>query len=272
MPAASLGWRTDLMLLRLQGSVVDECADHLVVRMPHHPDHHYRWGNCLLLHAAPAPGTVAAWMDVFRREFPATPRAGIGVDGIAGAAGDDAEARAAGLEPVRRTVLTASALRPPEQPAAAATVRRLESERDWASAVELWLSNNVDYDDEAYRGHAVGKVGLFRDLHERGLGAWFGAFLDGRLVSGLGVFSDGAGVARFQTVDTHPEFRKRGLASTLLYTAGRYALRELGAHTLVIVTDPAAGAIRIYRTLGFADAETQVQLQERPGSKILNEN
>jgi len=79
------------------------------------------------------------------------------------------------------------------------------------------------------------------------------------------VFSDGSGIARFQDVDTHPDHRNKGLAGTLVYRASQYALDEMAAQTLVIVADPAGPAIRIYRSLGFGDAETQVQLQ-RPAS------
>jgi hypothetical protein len=36
----------------------------------------------------------------------------------------------------------------------------------------------------------------------------------------------------------------------------------MAARTLVIVADPAEPAIRIYRSVGFRDTETQVQLQQ----------
>jgi ribosomal protein S18 acetylase RimI-like enzyme len=67
-------------------------------------------------------------------------------------------------------------------------------------------------------------------------------------------------------VDTHPEHRNKGLAGTLVHRASRHAQREMAAHTQVIVADQTGTAIRIYRSVGFRDAETQVQLQQRqPG-------
>ena len=90
------------------------------------------------------------------------------------------------------------------------------------------------------------------------------AFVDDRMRAGLGVFSVGSGVARYQNVETQPEFRRRGLATTLLRTAGPYALNELRARTLVIVADPAGVAICLYRSVGFLDAEVQVQLIKEP--------
>ncbi|HEU4945764.1 MAG TPA: GNAT family N-acetyltransferase [Kribbella sp.] len=85
------------------------------------------------------------------------------------------------------------------------------------------------------------------------------------MLASLGLASDGSGVARFQSVQTHPDYRSRGLASTLVHRASTYGLSELGAHTLVMVADPEYLAIRLYRALGFADSETQLQLMRPPG-------
>ena len=93
---------------------------------------------------------------------------------------------------------------------------------------------------------------------ENGHGQWFGAFLDGRLVASLGIFTSADGLARYQEVKTHPEARGQGLAGTLVHAAGRHALDEMGAETLVIVADPDYLAIRIYRSVGFDDTETQL--------------
>jgi hypothetical protein len=43
----SLGYRTDLHILALEGSVIDDRGDHLVVRGPRNPA--YWWGNSLLV-------------------------------------------------------------------------------------------------------------------------------------------------------------------------------------------------------------------------------
>ena len=108
------------------------------------------------------------------------------------------------------------------------------------------------------------RVHQARLLAEAGHGACFGAFADDRLVAQLGVFSDGSGTARYQNVETHPTARRAGLAGTLVYQAGRYALTELAARRLVIVADPGYTAIRIYRSVGFTDTQTQLGLQREP--------
>ena len=41
------GWATDLAILEMTGSSIDDRGDHVVVRTRGNPDYH--WGNCLLV-------------------------------------------------------------------------------------------------------------------------------------------------------------------------------------------------------------------------------
>ena len=63
---------------------------------------------------------------------------------------------------------------------------------------------------------------------------------------------------------THPDARGRGLAGTLVHEVSRFGFDELGAETLVMVADPDYLAIRVYRSVGFADTETQLQADRKP--------
>ena len=264
MAVVSLGYRTDLMLLGLQGSVIERQAGYQVIRTPANPTFH--WGNFLLLGRPPAPGMVSSWMSTFAREFPGAKHVAIGVDGTGGGAGDEAELAAAGLEPDRSTVLTAAGTTPPPRPNEAAQFRMLDSDGDWEAALGLQEAVHPYGEPEGWAGFNGLRLLAMRRMQTLGFGAWFGAFLAGRMVSGLGVFGDGTGVVRFQSVDTHPEHRNKGLAGTLVHKASQYAQQDLAAQTQVIVADQTGTAIRIYRSVGFRDAETQVQLQRRqPG-------
>jgi predicted GNAT family acetyltransferase len=82
----------------------------------------------------------------------------------------------------------------------------------------------------------------------------------------MGLFTASPGLARFQNVKTHPDARGRGLAGTLVHRVSRYGFDELGADTLVMVADPDYLAIRIYRSVGFADTERQLQAERKPAS------
>ena len=261
MAIVSLGYRTDLMLLGLQGSVIEQRAGYQVIRTPANPTFH--WGNFVLLDGPPAPGTVSSWMGTFAREFPGAEHVAIGVDGTSGDAGDEAELAAAGLETDYSTVLTAAATTPPPRPNEVAQFRMLEGDADWDAAMGLQEAVHSYGDPAGWDGFNGLRLLAMRQLQVQGFGAWFGAFQAGRMVSGLGVFGDGSGVVRFQAVDTHPEHRNQGLAGTLVHRASQYARQEMAAKTQVIVADETGPAIRIYRSVGFRDAEPQVQLQRR---------
>ena len=80
----------------------------------------------------------------------------------------------------------------------------------------------------------------------------------------MGLAKAGPGLARFRLVETDPAYRGRGLAGTLVHHVSEYGFGELGATTLVMVADPDYVAVRIYRSVGFDDTETQLQADRGP--------
>ena len=264
MYTQSLGFRTDLMLRRLEGSQITERDGYLVVRSPANPT--FWWGNFLLLPAAALddPDRVTVWTSRFAEAFPDAGHVALGVDTPRGDA-DVADFVAAGYQVERSTVLAAEAVREPPHLNSTALVRPLESEDDWRQSLELRLACNESEDYVAAHEFLERRTVQARGLVKAGHGAWFGAFTGDRLAAQLGVFSDGGAIARYQGVETHPSARRQGLAGTLVYRAGEHALRTLGAQTLVIVADPGYSAIRLYRAAGFADREDQLEFQRTSG-------
>jgi GNAT superfamily N-acetyltransferase len=256
----SLGYRTDLMIRALEGSQVEDRGDYLVIRTPGNPT--YWWGNFLLL-AAPRPGQAARWVAAFTSEFPAARHVAIGVDVTEISAVDIGEYAAQDLRLERSSVLTAQELTDPPRPNRHAVYRELSDDDDWQQSADLRAAVNAG-EPGSDPEFLLARVAAERALTETGHGSWYGAFVDGRLVAHLGIITDGSGVARYQNVETHPDWRRRGLAGSLVWQAGRHGLDTLGASTLVIVADPHADAIRVYRTLGFTDAETQVGFERQP--------
>jgi ribosomal protein S18 acetylase RimI-like enzyme len=258
----SLGYRTDLMLRRLEGSSVVDMGGYLMVASPAHPG--FWWGNFLLLPESAVRDVASIWIARFAEAFPAAGHVAIGIDSTGATGADAAGFLAVGLKPELNTVLTAATLREPPHPNRAAQCRRLEGDDDWRQALDLrmacsdiaGLPGGGDFDRR--------RLEQMRGLVEAGHGAYFGAFQAGRLVAQLGVFSDGSGIVRYQNVETHPAARRQGLAGTLVYQAGMYGLEVLAASVLVIVADPGYSAIRVYRSVGFADRETQLELQRGP--------
>lgn len=260
MDIHGLGWRTDLALLEISGSVLGDRGDHLVVRTPHNPT--FWWGNFLLLSARPAVEADARrWLTAFEREFPTAEHRTFGVDRPHPSADDAAAFAAVGLRAEVSSVLTAMSVHEPPRPNRTASYRPLTSDADWAQQVELSMAGEaVGYDRDFCTARAL----AHRRLADADHGQWWGAFENGRLLSSMGLFRASPGLARFQLVKTHPDARGRGLAGTLVHEISRFGFTDLDADTLVMVADPADVAIRIYRGVGFVDSEVQIGAERPP--------
>ena len=261
MDVSSLAFRTDLAILRLAGAEIEDRGSLLVIRSPANPA--YYWGNFYLLERPPAAVEVAALVTAYDADFPASTHRAFGVDGTSDQRGALGPLVAAGPALDIGTVMTATSVHPPPRPDTMAVYRRFESDEDWAQRVEVSAAVNTDHDRETYLEFATRKAEHDRAVCDAGHGAWWGAFVDGRLASVMGLVDCGDGLARYQSVETHPDLRGRGYAGTLVHRVARYAFDELGARTLVMVADPDYLAIRIYRAVGFDDTEVQTQLQQR---------
>jgi ribosomal protein S18 acetylase RimI-like enzyme len=264
MDVRSLGFRTDLMVRRLSGAEIVDRGEYVVVRTPRNPT--FYWGNFVLFARPAVDGEVAERLEVFAREHPDAAHVAIGVDDVDGRLGAEAEFAAAGVVAERFSVLAAERLNEPPMPNGGAVCRPLRDDDDWRQALELRLAvaEEEGEDSPAHASFIERSVEEARSLAETGCGWRFGAFVDGRLGSSLGVVLDADGLARYQTVETHPALRRRGLASTLVHAAGERAV-EAGARTLVIAAESEGPAIGIYRALGFAARERQGELLRRPG-------
>lgn len=264
MRVASLGFRTDLGVGRLDGAEIQERDGYIVVRTPANPG--YWWGNYVLLPGPLERGSAQRVRSISRAEFPAASHMAVGIDGTDGDAGDDGEVASLGVKVEVNTVLSAERLRLPERRSGDtdATFRTLTTDEDWEQAVDLRAAVYPGHDSPEDRAFLRRQLAAARTICENSAGAWFGAFVAGRLVGSLGLVAVEPGLARYQSVETHPDYRRQGLASRLLYESSRYGRQSLGARILVIVADPEDQATRLYRALGFDGEERQVQLQRKP--------
>lgn len=261
MRPTSLGYRTDFIFHRFEGEVVDR-GRYLVIRTPSNP--RYRWGNFLIFDAPPQPGNFGQWDALFEKEVGAPPRithklfAWDTIDGDNGAVDDFLEA---GFELGEEVVMTADTLTRPHRYNHEVEIRELTSDADFSEHIDLHVLCRQEKDDEAsYRSFYRASTESYRQMIAAGLGRWFGAFLDGKLVADMGIFVEGE-LARYQSVVTHPDFRRRGICSTLLYEVGRFALLDLKAKTLVIVADDHYFAKGVYASVGFGVRERQGSLE-----------
>ena len=260
MKLTSLGFQTDLALLRLGSTEIVDNGDHLVLRTPDNPA--YWWGNFLLLADVPAPAESQHWLDRFAAEFPDAQHLAIGVDGTTGTADQLQWFADRGMNAEAQAVMTATSVHLPTRPNPQAVYRQLITDDDWTQNVDLRLRCNEDKQEPVrYREFATAKSASYRRLITAGHGGWFGAFVDGTLVAQMGLFRAGDGLARFQSVETDPAHRRRGLAGTLVHHVSEYGFAELGAKTLVMVADPNYFAMELYRNVGFTPTESQLQVE-----------
>lgn len=261
----SLGFRTDLIFSRFWGDVED-LGDALAIRNVKSPTHYF--GNLLVFDRPPRPGDRTGWEARFAETVGATPGVEhvlLGWDDPQGTPGDVAEFLAAGYHLEENVVMAAPALHPPARPAEGAELRPLrDDDADWASALDNQVASRSEgYEEAPYRAFKTSQMADYRAMVRAGRGHWYGAFVDGRVVCDLGVFAEGD-LARYQSVGTHPDFRRRGLCGSLVHFAGGHAQAHFGAGTLVIVADDHYVAKNVYRSVGFESVERQALLLRRP--------
>ncbi len=264
MEIRSLAFRTDLALLRLSGSIVEDRGTHVAVRTPANPT--FRWGNFDLLAAPPSATEVPHVLARYDADLPDGDFRTFGVDGTAEHGDALGPLVAAGLAPEPGAVLTATSTHAPPRPNTEVRLRMLVSDGDWAQRVEHAVAVDAaepESNGPGYRLFAERRAATDRALCAAGQASWWGAFLDDRLVASMGLVDAGDGLARFQSVETHPDHRGRGVAGTLVHRVAAHGFDEVGARTLVMVADPDGVAIRVYRSVGFRDTEVQTQLDQR---------
>ncbi len=257
----SLATRTDMIFPSFEGEILDR-GEYWVVRTPSIPT--FYWGNTLLFRQPPGPGDEIRWPDLFAEEIgrpPAVRHQTFGWDSPQGELGSAEAFVPLGFSMMQDSVLAASTPHPPPRLAEGIEVRPLLTGAEWELAVENQVFCRDPVHEEAdYRIFKKAEMARYQRMARAGLGAWFGAFLEGRLVADLGLFRS-AELGRYQNVETGPDYRRRGFAATLVYQAGIQAKRDLGVETLVIVAEADSPADRLYRSVGFRPVERQAGLE-----------
>lgn len=260
MEVRSLAYRTDLFFPRFDGIIKDR-RDYLVVLTPSNPT--YYWGNFLLFSRPPQPGDLTHWKALFAQEIGTPPQAGhftFGWDTTDGTTGEIGPFVEEGFHVDEDVVLTAEGVCIPPKRNQEAVLKPLIDDWEWEAALQCAnLCREHGHSEGSYIAYLRPKMARYRAMVQAGLGAWFGAFIDEELVAHLGLFVM-EGIGRFQSVATHPRFRRRGLCGTLVHYAANYGRTHFGAQRLVMVADAHYHAARIYESVGFMPTERRVSL------------
>ena len=130
------GWATDLAILELSGSTIEEHPDHLVVRSPHNPGFH--WGNCLFVTTEDAVDDADRWVAEFESAFPGARWVAIGLTRMP----DAVDAWSAhGLELEVDDVLTTTTL-PRQAPCPDGYTVRPLGDQDWENSIARAVADN----------------------------------------------------------------------------------------------------------------------------------
>jgi ribosomal protein S18 acetylase RimI-like enzyme len=253
-----------MIFARFDGLITDR-GRYMVIRTPSNPS--FYWGNFLLFDHPPGTGDLARWSQLFAEEIgspPAILHQTFGWDSLHGEVGEVQQFLSADFHLDHSTVHTATQVKPPARLAPNINIRPLGLDADWDQALENQVRcRDTRYEENSYLKFMRQEMTRYRAMSAAGMGAWFGAFIGSQLVADLGLFHDGE-FGRFQSVETHPDFRRRGIASTLIYQAARYALANFGIEGLVFVADHDSAAARLYQSMGFLPREQQVGLEYFP--------
>lgn len=252
MKINSLGFLTNLMFAKFSGSVEDR-GSYTLIKTPSNPSYH--WGNYIIFDHPPRSGDLKKWTAIFDREFNYYSEPHHYVFAWESGEGECKEFLDANFEKESAVVLTTSVLNPPRFLNSKIELRKISLEKDWSDVLELQvLCAEPKYINDYYRDFKVEQMKQYREMSEAGLGNWFGAYLNDRLIGDLGIFRD-SGVGRYQSVGTHPEFRRQGVCGTLVYQAGLIAMKEFSLKYLVMEADPDYHAARVYESVGFQRSE-----------------
>jgi len=242
----SPGWKTDLDILEMSGSTIEDFGDHLVVKTPHNPNYH--WGNCILVTNPGSASDAQKWIQRNSEVFPDQAWIAIGLPQMPM---DADEWIRNGVELEQLDVLSTDPL-PKQQPLAAGYTARLFQEQDWETLTAKELAealNEGGYEPAAIESFVLEANTARKHLVASGQAAWFGAFFEGEMVANLGIVMC-ADTGRYQSVETESEHRRKGLASHLLGLAASWSQHK-GCRNWVIVTQETNEAGRVYRRAGF---------------------
>ena len=258
MQVRSLGYKTDLIFAAFDGKIIDR-DDYLVIRTPANPD--FYWGNFLLFSHPPGKDDFSKWRKLFAREIGAagdTQHQAFGWDSTDGDEGVIQPFLKAGFHLDRGIVLTHRLPLARPGPPRNLQIRALQSASDWEQVLDNQMAcRPPEFDVAGYRSFRQRQMNRYQLMVQAGLGDWYGAFVGERLVADLGVFNSD-GVGRYQSVQAHPDYRRRGFATALVAETARLALRKHKLRQLVIVADENSVAQHIYESIGFEATESQL--------------
>jgi ribosomal protein S18 acetylase RimI-like enzyme len=249
--------RTVVFVNRPQ-TVFEDHGTYGVLRTPAGPS--YYSGNLLILGEPLVPARLAEWAAVFHDAFDGSEVRHFRLEwtGPPPTTEERAAYAAAGYEVTTIRCMTTQAAAPVERLNPALEIRPLR-EADQGRLKRFLLDTNPDW-SAPFMDFMTASIFLRQQVLE---GGWWLGWLDGRIAGSMGLFFDGP-LGRFQAVDTHPAFRRRGVARTMVAHLTRHGFDRPQTEQLVIVADRDYFAVRLYEQCGYRTLHPQYELFKPP--------
>lgn len=255
MTLQSLGYRSELIFTDFDGRV-DDRGNYLVLRTLSNPN--FFWGNLLIFDRPPQKFDFEEWTALFRKEFtdPTVYHMTFAWDSLQGEVGDVSYFQENGFELEKKIVLAASQVNEPPRIHPKLKIRPIHGS-EWDEMIKIQTDSAHNHlPRHEWESFYLSQSIRYRKMEQAGRGHWFGAFLDEKLVAGLGIFHNGE-MGRYQIVCTHPDFVRRGICGTLVYHSALYAFDKMKLKQLVMCADPEYHAARIYESVGFKPVQKE---------------
>ncbi|MDA8792034.1 GNAT family N-acetyltransferase [Bacteriovoracaceae bacterium] len=260
MEIKSLIIQTDLIFAKFAGSI-EYRSDMAIIRTPSNPRFH--WGNFIVFKNPPKIDDCQNWKRIFDQEFDyyKGPHHYTFVWDIDGSETSCDKEIIKAFEKYEfdyedSIALSCSELNAPKQLNHEIKIREIKTESEWQEVIKLQiLCGDEKYKKNGtYEKFKIDQFKNYRKMYEADLGFWYGAFIGETLVADLGIFHS-RNLARYQSVETHPDYRNKGICGTLVYQSSLMLLKHFNIDQFVMVADPNYHAARIYENVGFKNVE-----------------
>ena len=257
MKIKSQGFLTDLMFHQ-ERAEIEKHEDYMVIKTPDNP--YYFWGNFIFLYNPPRVESIDIFESLFEEKFSSMPIEHIAFTWDYSEKNDQFynNFQKIGYEIEKTKVLIADYLDVPRKCNQEIQIKQIETADEWNLVFENQIQcRESHFSEDSYRQFLEPKFLNYKKMIDDKKGYWFGAFLNNLLVADLGLFFENQ-VARYQAVETLPQYRSKGICSTLLYRSSLILLDKVEIKTFVITAAFDYHAARIYQSLGFKESEILV--------------
>lgn len=262
MKINSLALQTDLMFFRHDAKVIEK-EGYLMVITPDNLNFH--WGNLLIYPKGPTKEDYITWISDFKRNFKKynLKHTTFTWDNVDQPNLDYSLFLEAGFK-LNETIGLVAEKIDIQHRNTLTQINIAETDKEWQLIKDFQLLfNEENYEVKEYTEFIDKRFNQYRRISEFGLGYWYYATIDGEIVSDLGLFYEN-GIARFQSIKTHPNYRRQGVAQTLMHAA---SINSSNIRYFVIEADDEGPAINMYKSIGFLVREKVAGL-----SKVKNNN